>query len=465
MDCDGTLVRTDLLFESLFQLPRQSPLSLCLLPVWYWRGKGHLKEQIAKKVNLDVTQLPYHLEFLDYLRGARAGGRSLVLVTGCAEKYARKIADYLKIFDRVESTRNGINLTAHRKADRLVEIFGEGGFEYAGNCSEDLPIWRKASAAVLVNARRSAVRKAARLTKVSRKFERPSARITDYFEAMRLHQWLKNVLVFVPLLASHRVGDIGTIISAVLAFLAYGFCASSVYLLNDLLDLSADRAHPRKKHRPFASGRIPLQSGVILIPPLLVVAGLIGLLLPPTFLTVLALYYVMTLAYSLWLKNRVIVDVLVLTGLYTFRIIAGASATGIMPSFWLLAFSMFMFLSLALVKRCSELVSLRNTADRKLKGRGYRTNDLPVLMSLGTSSGQMAVLVIALYVNSPDVQRLYGTPELLWLVIPPMLFWVSRVWMKTNRGEMRDDPVVFAVRDPVGQLVAALVLAVLLVPK
>lgn len=457
VDCDGTLIRTNLLHESVFRLLKESPFSLLLLPFWLWRGKAYLKQKIAERVAIDAASLPYNEAFVAYLRQEKAAGRQLVLATASARGYADAVAGHLGLFDAVHASEAGVNLSSRRKAERLEQVFGERGFVYAGNAAPDLQVWKRAAGAILVDTPDSVKRQARELCAIDGEFNSARPTVRTYIKAMRLHQWLKNVLVVVPLFTAHRFTEVDLLWQAALAFLAYGLCASSVYLLNDLLDLPSDRAHPRKRKRPFASGDLPLLHGAVLIPVLLLGALLIALFLPATFLLVLAAYYLTTLAYSLWLKNRVMVDVILLAALYTFRIVAGAAATGITPSFWLLAFSMFVFLSLAMVKRYAELHSVLKQNKTTAAGRGYHVDDLPLLASMGSASGYLSILVMALFVNSEDVHRLYAHPTLLWLVLPPLLFWISRIWMKTHRGEMHDDPVVFAAKDRTSLIVAALV--------
>jgi 4-hydroxybenzoate polyprenyltransferase len=319
----------------------------------------------------------------------------------------------------------------------------------------DLAVWFVSSGAIIVDAPKSVAEQVEQVRPVLARFASAKPKVGNYLNAVRLHQWLKNLLVFVPVLASHRVSDEIVMGQVLLAFLAFSLCASSVYLLNDLLDLPSDRAHPRKRQRPFASGLIPLEQGVFLASLLLLIAVFMAWWLPGTFFMALVGYYMTTLAYSLWLKNQVIVDVLVLAILYTFRIIAGAAATEVVPSFWLLAFSMFLFLSLAMVKRYAELLVVLTQKKETMAGRGYHVNDLPLLESLGGASGYLSVLVLALYLNSSDVHTLYASPQVLWLMLPLLLFWVSRMWIKTHRGEMHDDPVVFAVKDRLSLMIGA----------
>jgi 4-hydroxybenzoate polyprenyltransferase/phosphoserine phosphatase len=447
VDLDGTLVRSDLLIEAVFALLKLNPLYVFLLPLWLLRGKAAIKQRIADRVELEVTLLPYNQPLLEWLRQQKAQGRPLILATASNTKYAEQVGFHLGLFDEVLASDSETNLSGTRKRDRLVAAFGERGFDYAGNDAVDLPIWAKAGGAILVDTPPVVAQRAGAVTEVAQVFtsRRPGWR--DYVKAVRVHQWLKNLLVFVPLVMAHQVTDFTLLLQAVLAFVGFGLCASSVYVLNDLLDLESDRKHPSKCRRAFAAGTIPIQHGLLLIPLLLSAAFALALLLPPWFLAALSVYYAVTLAYSLRLKRVILIDVLVLAGLYTLRVIAGGAATGLGPSFWLLAFSMFLFLSLALVKRYSELLLVQAQEQEIAAGRGYQVVDLETLAHFGVASGYASVLVLALYIDSAAVDTLYRYPEVLWLICPLFLYWISRVWLLTRRDMMHEDPILFAIED------------------
>ena len=463
VDLDGTLIHTDLLYESLLALLRQSPLNFLRVPFWLLRGRAHLKQQIAARVQPDVQHLPYNRALLDQLAQERAAGRRLALVTGSPMAFAQAVAAHLGIFDEVLATDDQINLTGRRKAEKLVQRYGARGYDYAGDSVQDLPVWAGAREGWAVNVRPRVLRAASTHTRFAHRIDAPPTSPLAYVRALRLHQWLKNVLVFVPLLAAHRSGDPELLLKAVLMFVAFGLCASSGYVLNDLLDLAADRAHPRKRRRPFASGTLRVVHGVIVIPLLLAAAlGLAWWRIGVMAVAALLIYYVMTLAYSLVLKRLTTVDVLTLAGLYTLRILAGSAATLIAPSFWLLAFSMFLFLSLAVIKRYSEVLMVHAQGEGRLRGRAYSTEDRVILPMMGISSGFMSVLVLALYVHTAPVRELYRQPQMISLLCPLLLYWICRAWFKAHRGEMHDDPLVFATTDPVSWAVAGLSVAVLL---
>jgi 4-hydroxybenzoate polyprenyltransferase/phosphoserine phosphatase len=447
VDCDGTLIRTDLLHESVFLMLKSAPWKLPLLPFWLLRGKAYMKLRLAESVKFEWDTLPLNEEVVALTRAARDSGRRTVLATASHRLLAEAFAPRLGLFDEIIATDGGKNLSGANKREVLVARFGERGYDYVGNSGTDLKVWSSARRAIVVSPTPSLAKRAEQVTSVERVIAMPRAGLAAYLKGLRLHQWLKNLLIFVPMLAAHQLAFGGQLRDAVIAFFAFSFCASSVYVLNDLLDLASDRQHVRKRNRPFASGVIPISHGAVLIPLLLVLAFGLASMLPAAFIGILAIYFVFTLSYSLALKRQVVVDVLMLAGLYTLRVVAGGAATQVVPSFWLLAFSMFVFLSLAVVKRYSELYITLQQNKSEAAGRGYSVQDLPVLMSMGTSSGMVAVLVFALYINNPDITRIYKHPEWLWLVPPLLLYWVSRLWMKTHRGEIDDDPVVFAIKD------------------
>lgn len=461
VDLDGTLIRSDMLIESIFLFLRFNPLRVFELVFWLLRGKAHFKRKIAASVSSDVRTLPYNQKLIDWLVAQRAGGAKLVLATASEFQLARKIADHLSIFDDVIGTRD-LNLAGTHKRDALVSRHGEHGFEYVGNSSADLRVWESAAMAHIVNPERGVLARAHRMGRVGEVFEDRLGYLRVLRKALRLHQWAKNLLVFVPLMAAHKFTNLHLVAEGLLAFLCFGACASSVYLLNDLLDLQDDRQHRTKRNRPLAAGTFPLFHAMLWIPSLLVVAFAIALLcLPLKFSLVLLGYYVLTLAYSLALKRAVMVDVVVLAMLYTTRVVAGAAAMALTPTFWILAFCMFIFLSLALVKRYTELYEAREKGVQvKAPGRGYVASDFELLASLGGSAGYLSVLVLALYINDPQSHVLYRHPHWLWAACPLLLFWLSRVWIIAHRGEMHDDPIVFALRDRMSRCVCICFIAI-----
>ena len=447
VDLDGTLILSDLLLESLMLLIKRNPLYLFLIPLWLLRGRAVLKAEVAARITLNPEALPYNRELIRWLESERITGRSLWLCTASNELLAARVAAYLGYFDGVFASDRDVNLTGVTKAAGLVERFGERGFDYCGNERRDIAIWRRARGAIVVHGSRQLERDAARHTPVLRVFPRRGNTLRAIIRALRPHQWAKNVLIMVPLLAAHRAGEPAALAAGLLAVAVFCLCASSVYVVNDLLDLEADRAHARKSKRPFAAGDLSLLTGFVLAPSLLGAALLIAALLPANFQLVLATYYALTVAYSFALKGLVLIDAVTLAGLYTLRIVAGAAGVDVPLSFWLLLFSVFLFLSLAFVKRFAELDALRRQQRLRAAGRGYDVEDLPILQSLGSAAGYLSVLVLALYINSPEIEALYRRPKVIWMLCVLMLCWISRVWMKAQRGAMHDDPVVFALKD------------------
>jgi 4-hydroxybenzoate polyprenyltransferase/phosphoserine phosphatase len=465
VDLDGTLVKTDLLIESFFALIKQNPFYVLAIPFWLLKGKAFFKQQLHQRVNLDVSTLPYHEPFLAYLKDQRARGRRLVLATGSDQRIARQVAEHLQLFDRVLASDGAVNLTRSVKQNRLVAEFGEKGFDYAGDGRDDLEVWPSARKAILVNAAESVARQAARVTEIEQVFSRPAERLKPFLKALRLHHWLKNVLVFVPLVLAYRYGEPGLLGRAFLAFLSFGLSASCVYLINDLVDLPADRRHPRKRMRPFASGQLSLLSGLVMAPLLLLASIILACFLPLPFLAMLLLYFFLNLGYSFTMKQIVILDVVILAGLYTMRIMAGSAAVSIWPSAWLAAFAMFIFFSLALVKRYAELIVMKKAHGDDVQVRGYLGIDRELLLSMGAGSGYLAVLVLAMYISSGTAVILYKREAVIWLLCPLALYWISYVWLIAHRGRMDDDPLVFATKNPVSQIVAVLAVVIILLAR
>ena len=449
IDLDGTLLRSDLLIETGLVFLHNQPHRFVTLLQWLKQGKATLKHKLACATELDVSVLPYDSDVIALIKAERERGRRVILATASNRRLADQVARHLALFDDVLASDEDRNLTAHAKRDQLVQMFGARGFDYAGNSRDDLSVWGAARQAYVVNASSRVERLARKIGNVAGTLKSARPVLRDWARALRLHQWLKNILIFVPLLASHRHTELPLLIDAMLAFLCFGLCASSVYILNDLLDLRDDRHHARKRSRPFASGKLSIQSGLIAFPALLITAfTLARWQLPLAFTTGMVVYYVLTLAYSLSIKRRMVVDVITLAALYTLRIVIGAVALDIPLSFWLLGFSMFIFLSLAFVKRYAELFQVHAAGTRgKARGRGYFSDDLQMIGSLGAASGYMAVMVLALYINDARTTQLYTRPELIWFACPLLLTWISRVWMLAHRGRMNEDPIIFAVRD------------------
>jgi 4-hydroxybenzoate polyprenyltransferase len=446
VDLDDSLLRTDSLIESIFVLARTKPLSLLQLPLWRMRGAAYFKHRLAAAAMPDVHLLPYRADLLTFLREQKAIGRPVILATAADEKLAREIGRDVALFDEILASDGHTNLTGECKRDRLIAEFGLRGFDYIGNGVRDYPVWCAARRALLVSPSSRLEQRVAKVTPVERVLREPRTRYLDYLHALRPHHWIKNCLIFLPLALVHRIFDLELLGRAALAFVAFNLCASSLYLLNDLLDLPADRRHPHKKERRLASGRIRLAHALLLMPLLLVGAFLIAAHLSVGFAAVLTLYSMLVIAYSIKLKDIVIVDVLVLAGGYALRVAAGAFAVGIGISAWLLTFCVFLFFSLALIKRYAELVTA-DSAPGASHARGYVSTDKAMLVAQGIASGYLAVLVLALYTNTEMSQRLHAGHDFFWGICLLLLYWISYLWMTAGRGRIRDDPVIFALSD------------------
>jgi 4-hydroxybenzoate polyprenyltransferase/phosphoserine phosphatase len=455
VDLDGTLVQTDMLHESAIQLLRQNPLKLFLIIYWLALGKAILKKNLAKSFLFDPQSLPYNRDLIEWLKVQKASGKPLILCTASDRLIADSIANELQIFDQVLASDGLINLAGKSKAEKLVEIFGHKGFDYAGNSNDDLSVWKHAARAIVVNASNTVSKQASTEFLVDKEFAKNNS-IFSLAKVLRIHQWLKNLLLFVPILAAHQLSNGAAWGNLIAAFFAFSFCASSVYIANDLIDLESDRQHVRKRNRPFASGNVEVKFGVFLSPLLILLSFYIASFVNPSFITWLALYFSITCIYSLYLKRIIILDCITLAILYTLRIVAGVAAASTSLSFWLFAFAGFLFLSLAFIKRYAELENQIHGGVQKIHGRGYYTTDASLIQTFGVTSGYAAVLVLALYLNSDAVLKLYQAPEMIWVGILVMLFWVSWMWMKAHRGQMHDDPLVFAVKDR-ASLVAGLI--------
>jgi len=456
VDLDGTLIRGNVLWETVLLLLKTRPHLVLLLPFWLLAGRANLKRQLANRIHLDPASLPYRQQVLDLIRKEKVSGRRIALVTAADSQLAEVISRHLGIFDEVHASDGELNLKGATKAAFLVQHFGETGFDYVGDSEADLEVWRKARAAYVVGSE-SRVEQAAAVTSVKETILEPRTTLRATFgtwvNALRGVHWAKNLLLFLPLALSHNL-TIEPLIRTLGGFGLYGLCASGLYILNDLLDLHSDREHPWKKERPFATGAISIPQGLLASVILLATAFGLGLLLDVQFGMALLGYAAITMLYSLYLKKIALLDVFVLSSFYSFRILAGALISSTPLSQWFLAFSLFLFLSLAMAKRYSELLHANDLVASGNSGRGYRVDDRELLLSLGVGSSFSAVVILSLYVHSPEVRVLYLSPEYLFLLCPIVLYWLSRTWLLAHRGELREDPVTLAIRDRVSYAVA-----------
>jgi 4-hydroxybenzoate polyprenyltransferase len=462
VDLDGTLVKSDTLVDSLLVLLRTRPALVFRLPGRLLAGKAAFKAFVTQSVTLDVEHLPYNRAVLQYLREERTAGRPLYLATGADERLAQRVADHLGIFAGVLASDGATNLTDSRKLDSVRAYLANKPFDYIGNGTPDLPLLAAATSAMVANPSMGLrARLGSRRIEPERSFIERAPLLRSMLKSMRLHQWSKNLLIFIPLLCSHSLST-GKLLTALAAFFCFSLAASSAYIVNDMVDIEADRRHLRKRMRPFAAGDLPAITGVLMAAVFLAAALAGAALLPGRFLAWLLIYLATTLAYSLYLKRIELVDVLVLSGLYILRLLAGSSVTHTPISHWLAGFSMFLFLSLAIVKRFAELENLRAANAAPKNGRGYLLADLEQLRSFGTASAYASVVIFALYITSPDIARLYHAQRLLWLIVPLIILWLNRVWLLASRGELDEDPVSFALTDPMSQVIGILIVIIAL---
>jgi 4-hydroxybenzoate polyprenyltransferase len=459
VDIDGTLIKSDLLVEAVFGHLKNDPVSIFSLLFMLRKGRAHFKDVLAQSIDLDPALLPYDQAVLNLIQEAVAAGRPVYLASASNTRYVSAIADYFGFFSGYFGSNATMNNSGRTKASRLVETFGDHGFDYVGNDHADIPVWS-------VAAKRIGVRTPASISKELEVIgvegmHSPKPGLATWLKLIRVHQYSKNALVFLPLLTAHKF-DLGSLLDVVLAAISFSLCASSAYIFNDLIDLPADRGHPTKKNRPLAAGSIPIMQGVIAGPILFLCAAAIAAYISLPFLGILLLYFTLTNAYTCWIKTKMLIDVVALAMLYTLRVIGGAVALGVTVSEWLLAFSMFFFASLALIKRYIELTT---RLDRDLpdpSNRNYRLGDISVVAALAGAAGFNAVTVFALYISSDMGHTLYRHPQLLWLVCPVLMYWISRILMMAHRRLVHDDPIVFALKDRVSILAGVVIIVIML---
>ncbi|AGS23226.1 UbiA family prenyltransferase [Rhizobium etli] len=448
VDLDGTLVRSDLLIETAFSELSRRPLSIIDFVRSLSAGKACLKHHLSQPEDFDPAILPYDAEVLKVIKAAREEGRSVYLASASHERLVCSVADHLGLFTGWFATNETMNCVAEVKAAKLVAAFGEGGFDYIGNDPADLSVWRHAAKSYAIRTSAGVARELSRqCDNVEHlRHDKPTWRI--WARSLRVHQYVKNGLVFIPLL-TNQLFDLHSLANAGLALVAFSLCASGVYLLNDLIDLQDDRRHKTKCRRPLACGEIPLLHALLAIPILLFLSLTVAAMVSPVFVLVLAGYFALTTAYSFFLKRKMILDVVALASLYTTRVIGGAAAVSVWPSPWLLAFMMGWFLSLALVKRYTELISRRAAHLPDSRSRDYRKADIGMVGALAAGAGMNALTLFALYAASDSAQDIYARPAMLWLAGPILACWIARILMLAHRGQMHDDPVVFAIKDKV----------------
>ncbi|HKX33633.1 MAG TPA: UbiA family prenyltransferase [Blastocatellia bacterium] len=468
VDLDGTLIKTNTLLEAAMALIRTTPWAAIFLPFWLMRGQAYLWQRLSERTFINPALLPYREEVLEYLEREKRTGRELVLISGSNQAMVEKVAHHLGLFHRFFGSTETVHLVGPAKLAVLLELYGRKAFDYLGDSNQDFSIWRESQRAIIVSRNRSLIKRVRQNVEDLEQIQ-PSGRpwLKAVIKAMRPYQWSKNLLLLAPIFLAHKITNLPLMLTAVQAIIAFSLCASAVYIMNDLLDLESDRLHPRKRKRPFAAGDLSVLQGGLLSMVLLISAFAIALALSPEFAAVLLAYFVMTVGYSSYLKQKLLIDVFVLASLYTIRVWAGSVCTGIVISNWALAFFMSLSLSLALAKRYSELAASIATAAGEqqvtLRRRNYQTSDIPFLLCLGCVTAMTSVLVIALYISSQDVIHYYSSPASLWFICPAFAYWVSRLWLITTRGKLNEDPVLFAIKDKVSYLLGTIIVATVVI--
>ncbi len=465
VDLDGTLISTDILAEGMCRLIREKPITAMQLPLWLIAGRATVKQQVAEVVKHDVADLPYRPEVLAYLNQQRQTGRRIILATAATQAVALAVAEHLGMFDGVIASEGKVNLKGQAKLEAIRQQVGSGPFAYLGDSAADVPIWLEAQEALMVSPPASVRRRVEAAGRAVHVLTSRPAQRMPMLRALRPTQWSKNLLLLVPMMVGHML-TVPNLLSVLMGFVCFCLVASGVYLANDVIDIEADRRHPVKHRRPIAGGHISLTTAAAGAAGLMSLGLLLGLLtMPLPFAGLLLVYAVVTSGYSLVLKRVMLVDVLVLAGLYTLRILAGAVAIDIRPSFWLLVFSVFLFLGLAFAKRYSELRLMRGEDRDRALGRGYLVSDLSLIRTLGVNCSLLSVMVLCLYINQVTTAELYPNTEALWFALPLFLYWLFRVWMVAERDLMVGDPLTWALTDRRTYVIAALTLGLLLVAK
>ena len=454
VDLDRTLIKADLLEEAIFLYLKKRPWGAYMLATALLKSRANLKNFLVSNVDIKVDLLPYNSKVIDRIRLAREAGHTIVLASASPVRFVQAVADHLGIFDKVIATENN-NLKGLHKLEALKTSYPGAEISYIGDSNSDIPLWKDLGKALMVNPSRL-TRKRVEFAKIPIDMIDDSQHLTLKLirRSFRYHQWAKNFLLFLPLFLAHAYQiDLWKI--TLLAFISFSFTASSIYILNDLFDLEADRKHPKKRERPFASGALSISQGVILYGITSSLALLMAVLINPGFLICLLIYFIANLAYTLRLKQVHSLDIIMLAGMYTIRIMAGSETTGIEVSQWLLGFSTFLFFGLAALKRFVEVSAL--APGQRAAGRGYFAEDKVPLAALGGASSLMACLVLALYFNSPAVYQLYQKPDVLWLILPIHMYWVSSIWILASRGQIDDDPVLHTIKSRTTYVLAAIV--------
>ena len=463
VDLDGTLVFSDTLQENLIKLLLHKPEYIFVIPFWFLKGIAFLKHKIASEIELKYSLLPYNIKIIEYIKQKKRSGCKIYLSTGANEKIALGVSKYLKCFDDIFASNEILNNVGKTKAEILIKKFGYQKFDYIGNSNNDIPALQSSKKGLLVNANKKTIIKVNKNLNIKTTVQKKNITIYSVLNLLRIHQWVKNLLLFLPIIAAHQLHNLDNVANLIIAFFSFGFCASAIYIINDLYDLENDRIHEIKRKRPFANGSISILTGLILIPILLTGSLLIGYFINQSFFICLIIYIIITTFYTIFFKRVPVLDCATLSILYTFRIVAGGIVVNVNPSFWLLHFSVFMFLSLAFVKRYLELINSSSKNNSELLGRGYYKSDIPVVLGIGLTSGFASIVILSLYMQSQTISKLYQTPEIIWFSLIIVLIWISYIWLKACRNQIDSDPIIFALKDKISWFLGFLVVLIFLI--
>lgn len=447
VDLDYTLISTDILIEQIIKFLKRNPFKIFLLVIWFFKSKRYLKKKLFENVKVDYLNLPYREEVINFIKQEKERNKKVVLITATYYEIANQINSQLKIFDEVYGSNENISLKGKNKEKFLVGKFGIGAFSYIGDSISDLPIWRKSRKSYLVSNSRFMNFLLKKRKNFAGNLLPNETKLVDFFKLLRLHQWVKNILIFIPLLLAHEFQNFFAISRSIIAFFSFSLLASALYIMNDIIDIDNDRNHPTKKFRPIASGYFSAYTALFISFITFTSALILGWQVNYTFILILLAYVLINLFYSLWAKQVEILDIFTLSIFYVIRLYAGSVATNIQISNWLLAFSMFFFLSLATLKRFSE-IKLSNSSPRESFGRPYSPESSNFFLTFGIASSFASIVVLILYINSEKVLGLYRNPNFLWLDAFLLLLWMSIIWNLANKGKIDYDPVFESLKNP-----------------
>ena len=462
VDLDGTFLQTDMLYESFVYCFMKNPLILFLCIIWLIRGgKTLLKEKLANKYSFDPILLPVNTSVHNLIRSKKDHGYLVFLISASADQILKAIFErYSYLFNGYFGTGTVVtgggepNLQGVNKAEFIKENFKNSHIEYIGNSNADIIVWKNCSKGYAVSSNTNKFPSELHL-----EYLKPNAQksiIKLILKQLRVHQWIKNSLIFLPLVASHQILSPTTYLYSLFGICAFSLITSTVYVINDLLDLENDRAHETKKKRPLASGDLSILLGLYLAFACFTSGAIIAYAISPLFLILALVYILINLFYSAKAKKLIILDCILLAMMYTYRIFLGTIIASLEVSVWLISFSFFLFLSLAFIKRYAELFNLKKQSMEKTKGRAYQVNDMPVIIGMAIGAGFLSILVLDIYLNQDEIKEAFQSIWFAYFCLPTLLYWLARIFIKTARGNMNEDPVAYALKDKASLVIGTL---------